>query len=137
ARLERERLLPLTSGFAVLRGGQDRRGSGCRLRAAQGPRSGADRALAGAQPRLRALNAIPEKTPAHIQLRVLPAENPGRDGEVARDLEAARAVEAALLLLHLWRGRLHAGPHAGDRPRNPGRRTPRGAAYLLHRRNAH
>src|SRR5260221_5360037 len=54
-------------------------------------------------------HGIAEKASAQLQLRALPAEDPGRDGEAARHVEAACAAEAAALLLHIRRRRLHAG----------------------------
>src|SRR5207245_11167130 len=43
---------------------------------------------------LTRLNAIPEKTPAHLQLRVLPAENPEAEGARVRSEEHTSELQS-------------------------------------------
>ena len=81
-------------------------------------------------------HGITEEISAHVQLRVLSAEDAGGHGEAARHLEAADPAQAQVLLRHLRRRRLDARPHAGGGARNPERRRRCRAAPVLRRLDA-
>src|SRR5262249_58429957 len=78
-------------------------------------------------------SAVAEQVRARVQLRVLPAENAGRKAEAARDLEATRAAPAQVLLCHLRRRRVAAGPYARNGGRHPLPRIPCQFAPLMRR----
>ena len=68
-------------------------------------------------------SGIAEQIRAHLQLRVLPAQDAGGQGEAARDLEAARAAQAQVLL---GAPSARAAPRARARSRPCSRSAPPG-----------
>src|ERR1039457_989687 len=67
-------------------------------------------------------HGITKKISPPFQLRVLPAENAGRDGKAACHLEAVDPAQTQVLLRHLRRRRLDARPHARGGAGNSERR---------------